>query len=132
VSTDQITPILRLVDTRRLRLRLEIDEADVGRVLSGMAGQFTVRGNPETAGHFTVASLIPQFGPKRLFNPDTSARLDTRTLPALGDLGACEFDLFPGQRITATISIAPPNDSPGATPTDAALTARSHAERRSE
>jgi hypothetical protein len=38
---------------------------------------------------------------KRLLNPDTSARVDTRTLELLCDVQSTDVQLYPGQRITA-------------------------------
>jgi hypothetical protein len=65
----------------------------VGRRLPGAGGQGEQR--------LTIRTVLPQFGPKRLFNPDTSARLDTRVLGVLCDVLEAEIPLYPGQRITA-------------------------------
>jgi HlyD family secretion protein len=105
VSIEQVTPIVRLVDTTHLRIRLEIDEADVARLATPLEGVFEVRGLPETAGRFKLATIIPHFGPKRLFNPDMSARVDTRTLAVLCDIAESKIPLYPGQRITAHIPL---------------------------
>jgi multidrug resistance efflux pump len=105
VSVEEITPILRLVDTDRLRLRLEIDEADVARLQPPMEGMFYVPAVPDAVGSLTIRTIVPQFGPKRLFNPDTSARLDTRTINVLCEITSSEFPLYPGQRITAEIAL---------------------------
>jgi multidrug resistance efflux pump len=106
VMIDQVTPILRLANTDRLRIRLEIDEADVPLVQPGISGQFKIRGISTTAGRLKVKTIVPSFGPKRLFNPDASARHDARTLEVL-----CEIQdsvpLYPGQRMTAEFEIMP-------------------------
>ena len=80
VITDMPTPILRMADTSRLRIRLEIDEASVARLRPGMRGTLQIRGSSTDVGRLTITTIIPMFGPKRLFNPDTTARFDTRTL----------------------------------------------------
>lgn len=107
VALDEITPILRMVDASKLRVRLEIEEADVSLVKPGMEGDFQVRGISDKVGRFRVTTVIPEFGPKRLFNPDTSALVDTRTLSVLCELISPTIRLHPGQRITAFIPIHP-------------------------
>ena len=67
VSLDPPTPIVRLVDASRLRIRLEVDEAYVPRLKTPRAGTFQVGGIAENVGRLVVTTLIPQFGPKRLF-----------------------------------------------------------------
>ena len=103
VSLEQLTPILRIIDTGRLRIRLEIDEADAPRIRPGMEGSFEVRGVRGDAGRLVVRTILPQFGPKRLFTPDSSARVDTRTLNVLCEVVDPQIPLYPGQRITAHI-----------------------------
>jgi HlyD family secretion protein len=100
VLIDDITPILRLANTDRLLVRLEIDEADVPLVQPGLQGGFKVRGVAGMAGRLTVKTVVPAFGPKRLFNPDASARHDARTLEVLCDAEG-KTRLYPGQRVTA-------------------------------
>jgi multidrug resistance efflux pump len=105
VSVQQQTPIVRLVDAAHLRIRLEIDEAYASRLKPPRAGTFEVGGNGETVGRLELTTIIPQFGPKRLFNPDTSARMDTRILDVLCDIKECRIPLYTGQRITAQIPL---------------------------
>jgi multidrug resistance efflux pump len=105
VSIQQMTPILRMCDASRLRIRLEIDEADAPRLQPPHEGTFQVGGIADTVGRLVVTTLIPQFGPKRLFNPDTSARMDTRILAVLCEIRECSIPLHPGQRITARIPL---------------------------
>ena len=105
VSLQQQTPIVRMVDAGHLRIRLEIDEAYAPRLKPHGEGTFQVGGLAEDVGRLAVATLIPQFGPKRLFNPDTSARIDTRIIDVLCDIRGCSIPLYPGQRITARIPL---------------------------
>jgi multidrug resistance efflux pump len=105
VSIQQQTPILRLVDAAHLRIRLEIDETDAPRLKPPREGTFEVGGIAESVGRLVVTTVVPQFGPKRLFNPDTSARVDTRILAVLCDIKQCNIPLYPGQRITARIPL---------------------------
>jgi HlyD family secretion protein len=116
VLIEQITPVLRMVDSSRLRIRLEIDEADAPRLKPPQEGAFQIRGVSENTGHLVIRTVIPQFGPKRLFNPDNSARVDTRTLSVLCEIKKCSLLLYPGQRITAAIPMDFPNTSATAKP----------------
>jgi multidrug resistance efflux pump len=105
VSIQQQTPILRLVDAGHLRIRLEIDETDAPRLKPPREGTFEVGGIADSVGKLVVTTVVPQFGPKRLFNPDTSARMDTRIIAVLCDIKQCSISLYPGQRITARIPL---------------------------
>jgi multidrug resistance efflux pump len=105
VSIQQQTPILRLVDAGHLRIRLEIDETDAPRLKPPREGTFDVGGVADGVGKLVITTVVPQFGPKRLFNPDTSARIDTRILAVLCDIKECKIPLYPGQRITARIPL---------------------------
>ena len=119
VSVEQQTPIVRMVDAGHLRIRLEIDEAYAPRLKSHGEGTFQVGGLAGDAGRLAVATLIPQFGPKRLFNPDTRARIDTRIIDVLCDIRGCSVPLYPGQRITARVPLQ--SESPKAVPKDTGL-----------
>jgi len=98
-------PVVRIADTRRLRIRLEVNEADAHRLTANAPGAFRTRGSSRHVGRLVVRRVIPAFGPKRLFNPDTSARIDTRTVEVLCEVTACSQSLYPGERITAEFSV---------------------------
>jgi multidrug resistance efflux pump len=95
------TPVVQIADTDQLRIRLEVDETEVHELEEGMEGAFSVRGSEEEVGRLVIDRVVPAFGPKRLFNPDTSARVDTRTLELLCEVKSSDIKLYPGQRITA-------------------------------
>jgi multidrug resistance efflux pump len=102
------SPILRLADPGKVRVRLEVDEANVPRLQAGAEGSFTIQGVHGEAGRVVIKTVIPMFGPKRLFNPDTSARMDTRTLAVLCEARDCGVPLYHGQRVTARFT--PPGE----------------------
>jgi multidrug efflux pump subunit AcrA (membrane-fusion protein) len=101
VLVEQPCPIVRLADPSRLRVRLEIDEADVPRLHTDMQGTFCVPGVAGEAGRLTVRTIVPVFSPTRLFNPDTTARQDNRVLDVLCEPGESSVPLYPGQRVRA-------------------------------
>jgi multidrug efflux pump subunit AcrA (membrane-fusion protein) len=105
VTLYQPSPILRMADTKRLRVRIEVNEQEAHRVKEGMVGEFTVLGMKEVGGGLVMKMVLPSFAPRRLFEPDSNARLDTRTLNVL-----CEFQgnpprVFSGQRVMATFPL---------------------------
>jgi multidrug efflux pump subunit AcrA (membrane-fusion protein) len=102
------TPILRLADTTRLQVRVEVNEADVYRVKPGTEGAFTVVGMQRETGRLRVAAILPAFTPKRLFDPDTSVRVDTRTLQVLAEIIETGVTVYSGQRVTVAFTVAPP------------------------
>jgi multidrug efflux pump subunit AcrA (membrane-fusion protein) len=104
VATAYATPILRIADTSRLRIRLEVSETDVARIETGLEGSFQVRGREDAAGKLLVKTIVPIFGPRRLFNPDTSARNDTRTVTVLCEPRDVEIPMLLGQRVTAFLT----------------------------
>jgi multidrug efflux pump subunit AcrA (membrane-fusion protein) len=107
VNLEYPTPILRIADTTHLRIRLEVNEPDVPRLKVGSQGWFQVRGRGTAAGQLIVKTIIPVFGPRRLFNPDTSVRNDTRTVAMLCEPTRLHISIFLGQRVTAYIGDQP-------------------------
>ncbi len=86
VSLNFPSPILRFGDTRRLRLRVEVNEQDVYRVKEGMSDEFITFGGSKPNGRVVVRTVLPSFAPRRLFEPDSTARMDTRTVQVLCDI----------------------------------------------
>ncbi len=101
------TPILRMADTGRLQVRVEVNEADVYRIQLGTEGSFTVLGLQGERGRLRVQAVLPAFGPKRLFDPDTSARIDTRTLQVLCEIVEARQPIYSGQRVTVWFNPPP-------------------------
>jgi HlyD family secretion protein len=101
VSLFQPAPILRMADARRLRIRLEVSEMDYLRVKAGMEGQIIPHGTQQVAGRLRVTTLLPAFAPRRLFEPDSTARMDTRTINALCEIISTNAPLHCGQRVMA-------------------------------
>jgi HlyD family secretion protein len=107
VAVNFPTPILRMANTRRLQVRLEINELDVYRVKTGMKGEFTTFGTDQPGGQLVVKTILPAFAPRRLFEPDSTVRMDTRTLQVLCEIAA-DSQVYAGQRLTATFTTGSP------------------------
>jgi multidrug resistance efflux pump len=105
VTMYQPTPILRMADTKRLRARIEVNEQDARRAKEGLEGEFTVIGVKEVSGRLIMRKILPSFAPRRLFEPDSTVRMDTRTLNVLCDLQNIKLPVHSGQRITAVFTI---------------------------
>ena len=103
VTVNFPTTILRMANTRKLQVRLEINELDVYRIKTGMNGEFTTFGADKTGGKLTVKTILPSFAPRRLFEPDSTARMDTRTLQVLCEISD-DAQIYCGQRLTATFA----------------------------
>lgn len=101
------TPILRMANTERLQVRVEVHEADVYRIQPGAQGSFTALGTPGETSRLRVRTILPAFGPKRLFDPDTSARIDTRTLQVLCEIVEASQPIYAGQRVTVQFRESP-------------------------
>jgi len=95
------TPILRMADTAKLQLRIEINEQEVQNASEGMEGLFTIHGAAKPNGRLRIVTLLPAFAPRRLFEPDSTARLDTRTLNALCEIVCDAALVYAGQRVLA-------------------------------
>jgi hypothetical protein len=54
-----------------------------------------------------VKIILPSFAPRRLFEPDSTARMDTRTLQVLCEIAA-DAQVYAGQRLTATFMTGSP------------------------
>ncbi len=100
VSLNFPSPILRFGNTRRLRVRVEVNEQDAFRAKEGMEGEFTTFGANKPNGRLTLKTILPSFAPRRLFEPDSTARMDTRTIQVLCELQNGSAPVFSGQRVT--------------------------------
>jgi len=100
------SPVVRLADTHRLRVRVEVNEQDVYRIKAGMEGSFATFGAPQPNGRVRVKTILPSFAPRRLFEPDSTARMDTRTLQVLCEVLGDSVPVFPGQRVTVTFPLS--------------------------
>ena len=103
VAVNFPTTILRMANTRQLQARLEINELDVYRIITGMKGEFTTLGADQSGGKLVIKTILPSFAPRRLFEPDSTARMDTRTIQVLCDI-ASDAKVYAGQRLTATFT----------------------------
>jgi multidrug resistance efflux pump len=79
-------PVLVLGDLSRMRLRVEVDEHDVGRLQIGQKVVATARGLGEQEFSGRVTQIGRRMGRKRLFTDAPDERADTHVLEALVEL----------------------------------------------
>lgn len=98
-----VEPLVILGDTRTLKVRMDVDERDVARVVKGAEAYVTADafGARRFKGH--VTQLGRRFGRKNIRTDDPLERNDTKILEVVItlDQGA---ELIPGQRVTAFVA----------------------------
>ncbi len=96
-------PILELGDTRRLRVRMEVDERDLGRLVLGAKGYLEAPAYPARRFGVTVVELGRRMGRKQIATGDLSERSDVKVLEVLLAVEA-GAPLVVGQRVIAFVS----------------------------
>ena len=92
------TPILAVGDMSRLRVRAEVDEADIGLLRLGQAAYVQAAAYGERRFPGTVGRIGNLMGRKQVFSDDPSERQDTRVLEVL-------IDLEPDTRLPAGLRV---------------------------
>lgn len=85
-ASPEAGPILTIADVSRLRVRAEIDEADIGSVHVGESAYVTAPayGDKKFTGH--VIRIAPALGRKKVSTGDPAERVDTKVLETLVEL----------------------------------------------
>jgi HlyD family secretion protein len=104
-SPDPAAPLAVVGDTRKLRVRMDVDERDVGRVQVGQ--QAFVQASAFGDRRFTarVVEVGRRMGRKNLRSDDPTERIDTKILEAVCELDPAE-GLVPGLRVIAYVERA--------------------------
>jgi HlyD family secretion protein len=99
-------PLVVMGDTRRLRVRMDVDERDIARVTPGATAYVTADafGTRRFAGK--VVEIGRRFGRKNVRTDDPVERNDTKILEVVLELDGNEL-LVPGQRVTCLVSAGP-------------------------
>ncbi len=91
-----------LGDTRRLRVRMDVDERDIGRVKLGQAAFAVADAFPAVRFTGKVAEIGRRMGRKNVRTDDPTERIDTKILEVVIDLDD-PGKLVPGLRVTSYI-----------------------------
>jgi HlyD family secretion protein len=107
VSDQPPTPIVKIGDVSELRVRVDVDETDVGRVAVGQRAFVTADAWPGRRFQGTVIRVGQRLGRKTLRTDDPTERNDTKVLETLVALDPAEIALPTGLRVDAFILTAP-------------------------
>jgi ABC exporter DevB family membrane fusion protein len=109
-NTSNITmPIVTVADNSTLRVRVDVDETDVGKVQIGQKAYVTADayGNEKFWGHVTRIGQV--LGKKNIRTDEPTERVDTKILETLIELGNAH-KLPIGLRVDAFIVVAEPSN----------------------
>lgn len=94
-----------LGDTSRLRVRMDVDERDIGRIKLGLAAYAVADAFPGQRFSGKVAEIGRRMGRKNVRTDDPTERIDTKILEVVIDLDE-PGKLVPGLRVTSYIEAA--------------------------
>lgn len=105
VSANNATPIVTLGDCRVLRVRIEVDEADIAHLHLGQKAWVTAQayGDQHFTGH--LIRIGQKLGRKNVRTDDPTERVDTKVLEALMELDAGQL-LPMGLRVDSFIDVS--------------------------
>jgi HlyD family secretion protein len=101
------TPLMLLGNTRRLVVRVDVDENDAWRVARGARAQAMVRGNPELTTALAFERFEPYVVPKKSLTGDATERVDTRVLQVLYSFEKGNLPVYVGQQMDVFIEALP-------------------------
>ena len=97
-------PLLVLGDTSVLRVRVDIDERDIGRVAIGADAVATTDAFRDRVFKGKVVEMARRMGRKNVRTDDPNERIDTKILEVVFELEETK-PLVPGERVTGYLSI---------------------------
>jgi len=86
VTSQPLTPIMEVGNLERLRVRAQIDQADIARVTVGQCAYATALGYPGQQFEGRISELSPRLGAKTIIRDAPTEKRDTRVQDALIDL----------------------------------------------
>jgi HlyD family secretion protein len=103
VEPNADTPMMVIGDLRTLRVRVDVDERDVGAVRTGAPAVITSDSYPGRFFDGEVVDIGEWITEKRVFTDDPTTRLDVKVLEVLVELRERE-GIVPGMRVTGYIA----------------------------
>lgn len=105
VDASSGTPLITVADTSRYRVRIEVDEVDIGRIRLGQhVGLRAVAFGGATLAA-TISSISGQMGRKTVFSGDPREKYDRDVLEVIADIHEGDPRLRVGLRVTAIIQL---------------------------
>jgi HlyD family secretion protein len=96
-------PLVTLGATRPLHVKIDIDEADIGRMSQGSSATITARGSANPPVQARFVRIEPLVVPKRSLTNAASERVDTRVLQVVYQLPENTAGFFVGQQVDAFV-----------------------------
>jgi HlyD family secretion protein len=101
-------PMIVLGDSKRLHVRVDIDENDLPYFSKGAEAVATLKGRPQVRFNVKFVYVEPYVIPKQSLTGYNSERVDTRVLQVLYELpDNREMDVFVGQQMDVYVKVAP-------------------------
>lgn len=98
-------PLVTLGRTDPLHIRIDIDEADLGRLKPGSPATVSPRGDSKNRVAAQYIRVDPLVIPKRSLTNSTSERVDTRVLQVIFALPKDADGFYPGQQVDAFVVV---------------------------
>ena len=105
------TPLMVVGDDVRLRVRVDVDENDAGRVDPAASAVAIVRGRPDLRTDLHFESIEPYVVPKASLTGVTTERVDTRVLQVIYSFERAKLPVYVGQHLDVFIQAAPAGSS---------------------
>jgi HlyD family secretion protein len=102
-------PPLILGDTRRLHVRVDIDESDAWRFRPGAKAVAYLRGNASLSVPATFVRTEPYVVPKKSLTGASAERVDTRVLQVLFGFDRGALPIYVGQQMDVFVEALPPS-----------------------
>jgi HlyD family secretion protein len=97
------TPLMVIGQLDPLHVRVDVDEADIGRFSPGARAYASLRGQATRRAEMTFVRIEPFVVPKRALTGSTVERVDTRVLRVIYALPTGVLDAFAGQQVDVFI-----------------------------
>src|SRR6185436_8548510 len=97
------TPLIVLGDTRRMHVRVDVDENDAWRIRPDAAAEASLRGNSSLKTPLTFVRIEPYVIPKRSLTGESTERVDTRVLQVLYKFPRAALPVYVGQQMDVFI-----------------------------
>jgi HlyD family secretion protein len=106
ISIQPLLPILQVGDMRRLRVRAQLDETDIGRVELGQRVSVTAPAYPNRRFGGVISRIGQSMGPKTVRSDEPTEKNDTNILDVLIDLDDPGVALPSGLRVNVFVDAA--------------------------
>lgn len=107
------TPLMVVGDDSRLRVRVDIDQHEALRIVSGAPAVAFVRGDPGAQVEMRFESIEPYVIPRKSLTGDPTERVDTRVLQVIYSFNRASMPVFVGQQLDVYLQATAAPDVPG-------------------